>query len=180
MMHKIGDLMLETISKVFSYLTVKQFDHFLTGASTKKCIMYLTLFISPPTSISPSRPPSEPITSVRCVVDSCLWRVWGDNVQFPLNEITPTESRHCWLHDQERVQCNDCTTVMMGLIAMLISWVHLCRWYGSLSGEERTNVHDGKVGRRVIIHPSGTFTLQSWRGISWEELRRHQKSLFYS
>ncbi len=40
-----------------------QFGYLLTGAAITRCVTYLLLYISPPTSTRPSHPPFEPITA---------------------------------------------------------------------------------------------------------------------
>ncbi|KAK6362464.1 hypothetical protein LTS17_012837 [Exophiala oligosperma] len=61
MMHKW--VMLFALPAAASVTDASQFGNFLTGASIMRAITYLLLYITPAKSTSPSRPPSELVTS---------------------------------------------------------------------------------------------------------------------
>ncbi|TVY55113.1 putative membrane protein [Lachnellula cervina] len=87
----------------------KQFGNLLISASVARCCSYLLLQITPPTSMYPSRPPSELVCSFCFICGGFMLMASNrDTVQSMINNS---------------VNAMVVATVTMGITAMLMAWV---------------------------------------------------------
>ena len=86
-----------------------QWGTLLVGFSIARAITYILLYLSPPTSILPSRPPSELITSFCLMATGLIFMASNKNTVFAI--------------EQFGLNAMVIFTVVVGLTSLLMAWV---------------------------------------------------------
>jgi len=117
-------------TSMLSTMIHKQWGMLLVGAALARAVTYIVFYISPPTSILPSRPPSELITSF-CLISGglifmasvSLFYFFPRHNQCHFPETNSYQSRDT-VTAMEKYDLNPmfAFTVVMGLTAFLMSW----------------------------------------------------------
>lgn len=110
-----------------STMVHKQWGTLLVGASFARALTYVIFYLSPPTSLLPSRPPSELITAF-CLMAGGV--VFMASVSFP-KSLWKTYLMIKQSHDTvSSMEYNDLNamfafTVTMGIVSLLMAWIIL-------------------------------------------------------
>lgn len=101
-----------TQASMISSMIHKQWGNLLTGASFARGLTYLLVYLKPPKSILPSRPPTELLTAFGLIAGGLMFMASSaDTVQGMVN----LDLDAMFLY-----------TVTMGLVGLLMAWVILC------------------------------------------------------
>ena len=101
-----------TQASVISSMVHKQWGNLLTGASFARGLTYVLVYLKPPRSILPSRPPTELLTAFGLIAGGVIFMASsGDTVSGMIHY---------------RLDAMFMYTVTMGFVGLLMAWVILC------------------------------------------------------
>ncbi|KAI1262013.1 hypothetical protein F5Y18DRAFT_419159 [Xylariaceae sp. FL1019] len=100
-----------TQESMFSSMIHKQWGNLLTGASFARAFTYVLLYLKPPTSVLPSRPPTELLASFGLIS--------GGTIFMASSSDTVTGMIHY------NLDAMFFYTVTMGMVALLMAWIVL-------------------------------------------------------
>ena len=101
-----------TQASMISSMIHKQWGNLLTGASFARGLTYVLVYLKPPKSILPSRPPTELLTAFGLIAGGIIFMASsGDTVQGMIHYELDAMFMY---------------TVTMGLVGLLMAWEILC------------------------------------------------------
>lgn len=90
-----------------------QWGNLLLGASFARGLTYVIMYIRPPKSVYPSRPPTELLAAFGLIAGGIIFMASVSyifplaNCRYPVQDTnTPTEQRYCRRHDPLRARCH--------------------------------------------------------------------------
>lgn len=101
-----------TQASMISSMVHKQWGNLLTGASFARGLTYVLVYLKPPRSIFPSRPPTELLTASGLIAGGIIFMASsGDTVEGMIHYHLDAMFMY---------------TVTMGFVGLLMAWVILC------------------------------------------------------
>jgi hypothetical protein len=101
-----------TQASMISSMIHKQWGNLLTGASFARGLTYVLLYLKPPTSILPSRPPTELLTAFGLIAGGIIFMA------------SSSDTVDGMIH--YKLDAMFMYTVTMGLVGLLMAWEILC------------------------------------------------------
>jgi hypothetical protein len=100
-----------TQSEMISAMVHKQWGNLLTGASVARGLTYVVLYLKPPKSVLPSRPPTELLTSFGLIAGGTIFMASSEDT------VAGMIAYH--------LDAMFMYTVTMGFVSLLMAWVVL-------------------------------------------------------